>query len=213
MQEQCTLTKDPRTDLALDQGANMQCELISSKKCLGRETLKRAIMGLGAVFAVSALPAAGQSNGASATIYTLMTEVVAPQADRLWDVGNRGVNDAGEPDGSALTPQDWTTLADAASRMKEAATSMATAKDYIVAPPGVKISGEENPGATTGQQVQQYIAKDPTSFARHAEELADISHGYLQAAASRDALKLQDTAARMDVVCEGCHKQFWYPEQ
>jgi len=176
----------------------------------GRETLKRALLGFGAAFA---LIAAAQASGDSAVVYTLMKDVVAPQADRLWDVGNRGVNDDGEPDGSNLSAQDWEKLADAAGKMKAAATGMSTAREIIAAPPGVKIGEEGTPGAATAQQIQQFIAKDPRGFARHAAELADISEVYIQAAAGRDAVKLQDAAGRMDAVCEACHMQFWYPEQ
>ncbi|HZV17312.1 MAG TPA: hypothetical protein VFF84_01310 [Sphingobium sp.] len=172
--------------------------------------MKRALLGLGSAFV---LIAAAQASGDSAVIYTLMKDVVAPQADRLWDVGNRGVNDDGEPDASNLSEQDWDKLADAAGKMKAAATTMATAKEIIVAPPGVKVGEEGTPGAATAQQIQQFIAKDPQGFAKHAAELADISEGYIQAAAARDTVKLQDAAGRMDAVCEACHMQFWYPEQ
>jgi len=172
--------------------------------------LKRALLGLGAAFT---LIAAAQAGGDSAIVHTLMKDVVAPQADRLWDVGNRGMNDNGEPDGSGLSAQDWEKLADAAGKMKAAATSMATAREIIAAPPGVTIGEEGAPGAATAQQIQAFIAKDPQGFTTHAAELADIADVYIQAAAGRDAVKLQDAAGRMDAVCEACHMQFWYPEQ
>jgi len=169
--------------------------------------LKRAFWALGAAFA---LVAATQADSSPAVVYTVMKDIVAPQADRLWDVGNRGMNDDGEPDGSQLSAQDWEKLADAAGRMKAAALSLAATEGLTVVPPGVKI-GED--GGATAEQVQQFIASDPAGFAGHARELADVSEGYLQAAASRDAVKLAAAAERMDVVCEACHATYWYPEQ
>lgn len=168
--------------------------------------MKRALFGLGAAFV---LIAATQANGGPAVVYTVMKDVVAPQADRLWDVGNRAVNDDGEPDGSQLSAQDWEKLADAAAHMKAAATSLATSGAISVAPPGVKIAES----AATPEQIGQFIAKDRKGFAQHAADLADVSEAYLQAAATRDVVKLADAAGRMDVVCEACHMQFWYPEQ
>jgi hypothetical protein len=173
----------------------------------GRLVLKRALLGLGAAFV---LIAAAQASGGPAVVYTVMKDVVAPQADRLWDVGNRGMNDDGEPDASQLSAQDWEKLADAAGKMQAAANSLAITDGLTIVPPGVKI-GED--GGATAEQVQQYIARDPAGFARHARELADVSAGYLQAAATRDAVKLAAAAERMDVVCEACHAQYWYPEQ
>lgn len=168
--------------------------------------MKQALLGLGAAFM---LVAAAQAADGPAVVYTIMKDVVAPQADRLWDVGNRGMNDDGEPDGSQLSAQDWEKLADAAAHMKAAATSLATSGDITVAPTGKKI-GES---AASPAQIQQFIARDRAGFARHAQELADISDAYLQAAAGRDAVKLAAAAGRMDEVCEACHAQFWYPEQ
>lgn len=168
--------------------------------------MKRVLFGLGAAFV---LIAATQVSSGPAVVYTVMKDMVAPQADRLWDVGNRAVNDDGEPDVSQLSTQDWEKLADAAAKMKAAATSLSTTGDITVAPPGVKIAES----AATPEQIQQFIAKDRKAFAQYAADLADVSDGYLQAAATRDAVKLADAAGRMDVVCEACHMQFWYPEQ
>ena len=169
--------------------------------------MKHAFLGLAAAFA---LIAATQAGDGPAVVYTVMKDVVAPQADRLWDVGNRGMNDDGEPDASQLSAQDWEKLADAAGAMKAAATSLANTDGLTVVPPGVKI-GED--GGATAEQVRQYIDSDPAGFALHATELAEVSEGYLQAAATRDPVKLAAAAERMDVVCEACHARYWYPEQ
>lgn len=172
--------------------------------------MKRAILALGASFAMIA---AAQASSDSATIYALMKDIVAPQADIIWDVGSRGMNDDGEPDAAALSSQDWETLIGAAREMKAASDIMASTEGLTVAPAGTLISGEDVPGAPTARRVQQAISEDPHAFTRHAAELADISQAFILAADARDAVKLQDAVTRMGTSCEGCHKQFWYPDQ
>src|SRR5690606_20729528 len=140
----------------------------------GRLVLKRALFGLGAAFV---LIAATQASGGPAVVYTVMKDVVAPQADRLWDVGNRGMNDDGEPDASQLSARGWEKLADAAGQMSAAAPGVAITEGLSFAPRGVR-SAEA--GGATAEQVQQYRASDPAGYARHAAELADVSEGYLQ---------------------------------
>lgn len=171
--------------------------------------MKRAILALGASLGMMA---AAQASSDSATIYSLMKDIVAPQADIIWDVGGRGTNDDGEPDAAALSSQDWKMLADAAQAMKSAADVMATKEGLPVAPSGTMISGEDVSGAPTARQVSQHIAKDPQAFARHASDLSDVAQTFILAADARDAVKLQDAVARMGTACEGCHQQFWYPE-
>jgi len=143
----------------------------------------------------------------------LMKETVAPQAQILWDIGNQALDDDGNASAAKMTAADWTKLAAAAQKMKTAAASMASAQKIAVVPAGMKLQDEGAPGQATSRQIQAFIDANPKDFADHARALADVSDGFLQAAASKDAKTLGDASARLDEVCEACHVKYWYPDQ
>ena len=152
-----------------------------------------------------------QSGGEPLVLHPLMKDVVAVQAQALWDVGNNAVDDNGAPDPKKVSAANWAKLDVAAEAMKAAAMRMASAGTIQVAPAGLKLQDDGAPGALTGAQVQALIDGDRKGFADHALELAAISDSLIAAAASKDAAKLVDAAGTLDQVCEACHMKFWYP--
>jgi hypothetical protein len=146
-------------------------------------------------------------------LHETMKGVVAPQAQELWDVGNRAMDDEGKADASKIRTADWTKLAGAAQKMKDAAAKLANAQRIVTAAPGAKLQDDGTPGASTAQMIQTRIDGDRKAFADHAKQLELISEEFLAAAKGRDAVKLTAASGRMDEVCEACHVQYWYPDQ
>lgn len=153
------------------------------------------------------------ADGPSIILLDVMKGTVAPQAQILWDVGNRGMDDEGKADGSKLSAADWSKLSEAAIAMKGASTSMASASRMTTVAPGGKLQNEGEPGSFSAAQVQAFIDADPKAFATYAQALAEVSEEFAQAARTKDAAKLMDASGKLDAVCEACHMQFWYPEQ
>ena len=76
---------------------------------------------------------------------------VAQQA-QVIDIGGAAIDDEGNPDASKLKPADWDSIANVAGKGKHNAKALVEAKQ-LVAAPGQKISGEENPGALDAKGV------------------------------------------------------------
>ncbi|MBO9670541.1 MAG: cytochrome c [Sphingobium sp.] len=157
--------------------------------------------------------AAARAASSEVFLLPLMKETVAPQAQVLWDVGNKALDDEGNASSARLTAADWAKLAGAAQKMKNAAASIASASKVVVAPAGMKLQDEGAPGQATARQIQAFIDANPKDFADHARALAEVSDGFLKAAASKDAKTLGNASARLDEVCEACHVKYWYPDQ
>jgi cytochrome c556 len=157
--------------------------------------------------------AAAQAAGPQLFLLPLMKETVAPQAQVLWDIGNNALDDEGNASAAKVTASDWTKLAAAAQKMKAAATAIAESPKIAIAPPGAKLQDEGSPGQATSRQIQAYIDANPKDFAAHARALADVSDGFIKAAATREAQTLGEASARLDEVCEACHVKYWYPDQ
>lgn len=159
---------------------------------------------------VAGLLLTGAAEGAL-TVHDAMKDVVAPQTQAIWDVGNAALDDDGNPDASRVTAAQWQQVADAAGRLKDVSLALAMAEHPIAAAPGAKLDGEEN-GANAAQ-VQRLIDANPKAFAGHARTLAAAADGLVAAASDKDVAKLADISGTIDQDCEACHVQFWYPEQ
>lgn len=146
-------------------------------------------------------------------LYRSMVEVVAPQAQVIWDVSNKGTNDEGEPDPAKLASADWVQLVAASQALRDSVAALAEAKQIHVVDPGEKIQSEGTPGGATGAQVQQLIDKDPAEFARQAKLLLASADALQAASSAKDANKLLGAAGELDAICEGCHVKFWYPQE
>lgn len=147
-------------------------------------------------------------------LHELMKNVVAVQTQVIWDTGNTAQDEQGNPDASRLKTADWARVADAATKVKSAAQTLATAPRILAAAPGQKIDGEGNtPGAFGAKDVQKAIDANPAAFRAFARQLT-VSMGKIATAArSKDAATLFDVSGQLDQECEGCHKQFWYPNE
>jgi cytochrome c556 len=169
--------------------------------------------GLVALAGALAAVAAAQAADGPVYVYSVMKDIVVPQAADLWDVGNRAMDDNGNPDVSQLSEADWVKLGKAAEAMRGGSLAMANAPKLAVAPAGVKMQDEGGEGGgATAAQIQGFIDADPKGFAAHAKELADVSDTFLAAVKTRDAKTLADASGRLDAVCEACHSKYWYPQ-
>jgi hypothetical protein len=163
--------------------------------------------GLLSVTAYAAIPSAAPN------LHELMKNIVAVQAQVIWDVGNKAQDDQGNPDASKLKATDWSRIVSAGGKVKQAAQTLAQAEHVMAAGPGQKLDGEGAPGTFGAKQVQGAIDANPKAFRAFSQALAVSMDQIVAAAQAKDAAKVFDVSGRLDQVCEDCHVQFWYPEQ
>ncbi len=171
--------------------------------------MKYGAMALGGALV---MVAGAQAADAPVFLYPLMKQTVAPQAQILWDVGNRAYDDDGNVNVRKVTAADWARLGGAAQAMKVAALLLAEAPKVMVAPAGTKLQDEGAPGNATAVQIQGFIDADRKDFAAHARALADVSEAFLTASRTKDGQTLADASGKLDEVCEACHIKYWYPQ-
>jgi cytochrome c556 len=164
------------------------------------------LVGVAAAYAADPAPAPN--------LHELMKNVVAVQTQVIWDVGNNAQNDKGDPDPTKMKAADWAKVATAAGKVKDAAQTLAKADKVMAAAPGQKIDGEGGtPGAFGAREVQKAINANPRVFRAFATQLSGSMDELIAAARAKDAQKLFDVSGRLDQECEGCHTQFWYPDE
>src|SRR5690242_13974033 len=176
--------------------------------------MKRSLLLLaGGLLCTSGYAANPAPAGAPANLHELMKNIVAPQTQVVWDIGNNALDDQDNPDASKLKPADWTKIATAAGKVKQAAQTLAQADKIMAAGPGQKIEGEGNADAFSAKDVQKVLDAQPKVFRAFAQQLAQSMDEVVQSTQTKNATKLADVSGRLDQVCESCHTQFWYPNQ
>lgn len=166
------------------------------------------LLGCGLLFAIGA---AGKSTPAAANLHELMKDM-AVQTQILWDIGNRALDEEGNPDPSKVAAADWSQIASAGGKVKQAAETLAGAQRILGAAPGQKIQGEENPGGFNAADVEKAINANRPAFSAFAQQLGMDMDEIIRAARTRDAAKFFVVSGRLDQVCEQCHARFWYPQ-
>jgi hypothetical protein len=147
------------------------------------------------------------------TFHDVMKDQIDKHADEVWDVTNPAVGDRGGIDPKKKTDEMWQQLAHDATAVQEGAQQIAQMDKIVVIRPGETIADAGVPGGHSPEEVQAQIDKNPQGLRDHAANLAANMRDLVAAANARDAAKAGPIIEGLDGVCEGCHLDYWYPDQ
>jgi hypothetical protein len=145
-----------------------------------------------------------------ATIKDLMLGLIDGSADAVWlsvttVVGNQGIVET-----RPKNNEEWVQVRYGALRLAEASNLLMIPGRRVALPgeksvaPGVELEPEE---------MQVMIDKDRAGFNQHAKALHDAAMLAVRAAEARDADKIFEVGETIEHACEGCHRQYWYPNE
>ena len=144
------------------------------------------------------------------SILEIMESIVMPAAQTIWDSVAVDVTEKGTVEKGPVTEEDWATLRWTAVELVES-TNLLVVQGRRVAPPGTK---SENPDSELSpEEMQALIAKSRPAFVAHAHVLHEAAMEALRAIDARKLDAISDAGGTIDAACEGCHLQFWYPNQ
>jgi cytochrome c556 len=144
------------------------------------------------------------------SILEIMESIVMPAAQTIWDSVAVDVTEKGTVEKGPVTDEDWVKLRSTAVTLAES-TNLLIVRGRRVAPPGAK---SENPDAELSpEQMQELIAKQRPAFVAHARVLHEAAMEALRAIDARKLDAISDAGGTIDAACEGCHLQFWYPNE
>lgn len=148
----------------------------------------------------------------TASIQDLMTDIVDPSADYLWDsvvyIGDANGTEQHQP----RTDADWLAVKRKAITLMEATNLLMMPGRRVVAA-GEHMQDEGLEGNLTAAQIQKLIDDDPASFAAFAHALNTAAGQSLQAIKKHDVDALLEAGGTLDEACEACHLKYWYPNQ
>jgi hypothetical protein len=146
----------------------------------------------------------------TATILEIMEALVMPAAQSIWDAVAVDVTENGTIEKKPETDEDWARLRATAVTLAEA-TNLLVMPGRRAAPPGTV---SENPAAElTPEKIDALLGQQRPAWVAHAHVLHEAAMEALRAIDAKNIDAISDAGGTIDAACEGCHLQFWYPEQ
>jgi cytochrome c556 len=142
------------------------------------------------------------------TIIELMDSMVMPSAQVVWDAVAYDVTANGETITGPKTDEDWQKLRWSAITLAESANNLAVPGRHANLPGAVAGDGELAPA-----KIEALIAANRGAWVGHAHVLYEAAMQAVKAVDAKSPEQVSDAGGVIDTACEGCHLQFWYPEQ
>lgn len=146
----------------------------------------------------------------TATVKDLMLSVVDPNADVVWLAVTTVQSAKGTVETRPTNDEEWTKVRHGAIALTEAANLLMVPGRHV-ARPGEK---SETPGVELEpSEMEALISKDLGAWRKRAHGLHEAGLAALQAIDAKDADKLFEVGEQIERACEGCHSQYWYPNE
>lgn len=163
-----------------------------------------------AAFVALAGCGANPAGGPPRTIQALMSDVIDPSADAIWEAVGTVVSNEGAVDHAPKTDAEWSALEARAQALFDGSRILATTRTVGGAAHS-PLADADVPGTRTPEQISADITAHPKAFAAAAGRLNDAARETLEGIRARDTAKILAAGERIDAACEACHAAYWYP--
>ena len=139
-----------------------------------------------------------------------MHDLIDPIADNIFDSVKVIVDKSGTTETKPTTDADWDRLRIGAVTMVEASQLLLVRRPW--APPGDE-NDSKGPDAPelSPAQIEAKVTKDPILWQAKVQALRNVGLEVLDIIKRKDVEELWDAAENLDVACENCHIEYWYP--
>jgi hypothetical protein len=144
------------------------------------------------------------------SVKELMADMIDPLADNIFDAVWWDVTANGTVEHRPRTDDDWEKVRIGAVTMAEGIYLLKVPRPF--APPGdVNNSVGPNAPELSPAQIKAKLDKDPVLWNAKIEALRNVGLATLEAVKRKDVDALFQAGADLDVACEECHLEYWYP--
>lgn len=148
----------------------------------------------------------------TASIQDIMQSEVDPSADYLWDSISFVSTVDGFEQHQPRTEEEWMEVRRKAIILIEASNLLAMDGRHVVEK-GKHLEDEGQQGNLTSDQIQKLIDDDHSKFVTFTHGLHSASMEVLKAIDNKDVDAFLEAGGTLDMACEACHVQYWYPNQ
>jgi len=144
------------------------------------------------------------------SVKELMRDMIDPVADNIFNAVGTVSTSKGNVETAPRTDEDW-------DKIRVGAVSLAEGIYLLKIPRPFAPAGDENnssgPDAAelSPAQIKAKIEADPVLWNAKIEALRNVGLEVLEIVKKRDADALLDAGGDLDVACETCHLEYWYP--
>lgn len=176
-------------------------------------TIGFSVVALGLAACGSAPPPATEVSTGPAPdtpVQDIMNNLMAPALDEAFILPDI-LTDAAAA--KAANPGD---IEAAWARVRHGAITLTEIPNLVVMPgrkitkPGGSVAGESGGGYLRGAEIEARFRDHRPELLKAARNLQEAGLVAQASAARRDTQALLDQGIEIEVVCEGCHSQFWY---
>jgi hypothetical protein len=152
-------------------------------------------------------PAPADAPAGAFSIREVMTHIIDPTADYIWDATGADITAAGVVEHKPETDEDWAMVTRGVVSVAEGAALLkmprpvAPADDYV----------SKNPGELPPAEIQALIDRERGVFNAYADAMRNEALKILEVVKARDVARLTAAGDDLDRTCESCHLHFWYP--
>jgi hypothetical protein len=144
------------------------------------------------------------------SVKELMRFDIDPASDYIFDAVQYDATLKGVADIYPKTEEDWEKVKIGAVSLAENINLLKIKRPWT--PKGdVNNSTGKNPPELSPEQIQAKYDKDPVLWDAKIEALRNAALEVLAIADKRDVKSLFEASADVDMACEGCHLEYWYP--
>jgi cytochrome c556 len=144
------------------------------------------------------------------SVKELMRFTIDPIADNIFDAVMWDITKKGVVETKPRNEEDWEKVKIGAVTLAEAIYLLKVPRPF--APAGdVNKSTGPNPPELSPTQIKEKVDKDPVLWEAKIEALRNAAKEVMEIADKKDADALFAASADLDMACEACHLEYWYP--
>jgi hypothetical protein len=144
------------------------------------------------------------------SVKELMRFTIDPIADNIFDAVMWDITKKGIVETKPRNEEDWEKVKIGAVTLAEAIYLLKVPRPF--APAGdVNKSTGPNPPELSPAQIKEKVDKDPVLWDAKIEALRNAAKEVMEIADKKDADALFEASADLDMACEACHLEYWYP--
>jgi hypothetical protein len=146
------------------------------------------------------------------SVRELMRDMIDPVADNIFEAVRTDITAAGTVEKAPKTDEDW-------EKVRIGAVTLAEGIYLLKIPRPFTPPGDNNNSAgpdfweLSPAQITAKLEADPVLWNAKIEALRNVGLEVMEIVNKKDVNALFEAAGDLDVACEACHLEYWYPSE
>ena len=154
---------------------------------------------------------AAQGPAPVATIREIMHNIVEYNAFKIFNSVAVTITAKGTEEKQPRTDEEWDELLHASMALAEAPNLLVTPGRQVAKPE--EMNSSDGPEELVPKDIQARITSNRDVWLKHVNELQNVGKETMAIVNAKNVQGLFDVGEKIDMACENCHLEFWYPNE